>query len=113
MILRYPWLGQWFRTLGKNTEMTNFTEGLYDARELSMERMQVEAAQLQAEGIIGANIHEHQYSWSSHVIEFFALGTAVTPTRTDHHIPTPHLTLSLNDPPPVINTVLAPPSADH
>lgn len=109
----YQSLGQWFRNIGKNVEMTNFTQALYDARELAMERMQVEAAHLQAEGIIGANIHEHQYSWSSHVIEFFALGTAVTPTRADHHIPTPHLTLSLNDPPTQINTVLTPPSLDH
>ncbi len=93
--------------------MTNFTQALYDARELAMERMQVEAAHLQAEGIIGANIDEHQYSWSSHVIEFFALGTAVIATRSDHHIPTPQLTLSLNDPPTVMNTVLAPPSSSH
>jgi len=110
----YQGLGQWFKNIGKNVEMTNFTQALYDARELAMERMQVEAEHLQAEGIIGANIHEHQYSWSSHVIEFFALGTAVTPTRSDHHIPTPQLTLSLNDPPSQINTVLAPPpSVDH
>ncbi len=104
-------LGQWFRTVGKNVEMTNFTQALYDARELAMERMQVEASRLEAEGIIGANIHENQYSWSSHVIEFFAIGTAVTPTRTDHHIPTPQLTLSLNDPPAVTKTVLAAPSS--
>jgi uncharacterized protein YbjQ (UPF0145 family) len=104
-------LGQWFRTVGKNVEMTNFTQALYDARELAMERMQVEASRLEADGIIGANIHENQYSWSSHVIEFFAIGTAVTPTRTDHHIPTPQLTLSLNDPPAVTKTVLAAPSS--
>ncbi len=109
----YQGLGQWFRTIGKNVEMTNFTQALYDARELAMERMQVEAAHLQAEGVIGANIDEHQYSWSSHVIEFFALGTAVIATKSDHHIPTPHLTLSLNDPPTVINTVLAPVSNSH
>jgi uncharacterized protein YbjQ (UPF0145 family) len=106
----YQGLGQWFRNIGKNVEMTNFTQALYDARELAMERMQAEASVLEAEGIIGANIHEHQYSWSSHVIEFFAIGTAVTPTRSDHHIPTPQLTLSLNDPPAQIN-VLAPPSS--
>lgn len=103
-------LGQWFRTMGRNAEMPNFTQALYDARELAMERMQIEAAALKAEGIIGANIQEHQYSWSSHVIEFFALGTAVIATRSDHQIPTPHLTLSLNDPAPVTTTILAPPT---
>ena len=107
----YQGLGQWFKNIGKNVEMTNFTQALYDARELAMERMQVEAAHLQAEGIIGANIQEHQYSWSSHVIEFFAIGTAITPTRADHHIPTPHLMLSLNDPPAPMQTIIAPPSS--
>jgi uncharacterized protein YbjQ (UPF0145 family) len=104
-------VGQWFKNIGKNVEMTNFTQALYDARELAMERMQIEASHLEAEGIIGANIHENQYSWSSHVIEFFAIGTAVTPTRADHHIPTPQLTLSLNDPPALTQTVISAPSS--
>jgi uncharacterized protein YbjQ (UPF0145 family) len=107
----YQGIGQWFKNIGRNVEMTNFTQALYDARELAMERMQIEASRLQAEGIIGANIQENQYSWSSHVIEFFAIGTAVTPTREDHHIPTPQLTLSLNDPPALIQTVLSAPSS--
>lgn len=47
------------------------------------------------------------------VIEFFALGTAIIATRPDHHIPTPQLTLSLNDPAPQVTTVLAPPSPAH
>lgn len=94
----YQGFGQWVKNIGKNVEMTNFTQALYEARELSMERMQVEAQHLEAEGIIGANIQENQYSWSSNVIEFLAIGTAVTPTRADHHIPTPQLVLSLNDP---------------
>jgi uncharacterized protein YbjQ (UPF0145 family) len=111
--IAYQSLGQWFRNVGKNVEMTNFTQALYDARELAMERMQVEAAHLQAEGIIGAGIHEGQYSWGSHVIEFFALGTAVVPTRSDHHIPTPQLVLSLNDPPVIINNVMSPPTDAH
>jgi uncharacterized protein YbjQ (UPF0145 family) len=109
----YQGFGQWVKNIGRNVEMTNFTQALYDARELAMERMQIEASNLQAEGIIGANIQENQYSWSSHVIEFFAIGTAVTPTRDDHHIPTPQLTLSLNDPPVQISTIAAPPSSSH
>ena len=35
---------------GQNIEMANFTQALYDARELAMERMQREAEALQAEG---------------------------------------------------------------
>ncbi len=90
-------LGQWFKNIGQNVEMTNFTQGLYDARELAMERMQAEAAHLQAEGIVGVQIQEGSYSWNSHVIEFFSVGTAVVPMREDHHIPTPQLVLSVND----------------
>src|SRR5438094_2959810 len=42
------------RQIGQNVEMPNFTQALYDARELAMERMQNEAEQLHAEGIVGA-----------------------------------------------------------
>jgi uncharacterized protein YbjQ (UPF0145 family) len=93
----YQGIGQWFKNLGKNTEMTNFTQALYDARELAMERMQAEATHLKAQGIVGVQLHEGTYSWNSHVIEFFTVGTAVVPIREDHHIPTPHLVLSVND----------------
>lgn len=93
----YQGFGQWFKNIGKNVEMTNFTQGLYDARELAMERMQAEAIHLKAEGIVGVQLHEGRYSWGAHVIEFFAVGTAVIPLRADHHIPTPQLMLSVND----------------
>ncbi len=89
--------GQWFKTVGQNTEMTNFTQALYDARELAMERMQTEAEELKAEGIVGVDIVEGNYGWSSHVIEFFVVGTAIVPMRVDHHIPAPQLVLSVND----------------
>jgi uncharacterized protein YbjQ (UPF0145 family) len=86
-----------FKNMGKNIEMVNFTQGLYDARELAMERMQAEAENLEAQGIVGVDIHEGNYSWSSHVIEFFSVGTAIVPIRADHHIPAPQLVLSVND----------------
>jgi uncharacterized protein YbjQ (UPF0145 family) len=90
-------LGQWFKNIGQNVEMTNFTQALYDARELAMERMQAEATHLKSEGIVGVQLNEGKYSWNSHVIEFFAVGTAVVPIREDHRIPTPQLVLSVND----------------
>jgi len=87
----------WFKQVGQNQEMPNFTQALYDARELAMERMQAEGEQLQAEGIVGVQIHERSHGWGSHVIEFFAVGTAVVPTRADHEIQQPTMVLSLND----------------
>jgi uncharacterized protein YbjQ (UPF0145 family) len=89
-------LGQWFKTVGRNVEMQNFTQALYDARELAMERMQAEAVNLGAEGIVGTQIKESSHGWDSHIIEFFAIGTAVTPIRADHQIPPPQMVLSLN-----------------
>ena len=89
-------LGQWFKTMGRNTEMQNFTQALYDARELAMERMQAEATNLDAEGIVGTQIKESSHGWDSHIIEFFAVGTAVTPIRADHEITPPQMVLSLN-----------------
>jgi uncharacterized protein YbjQ (UPF0145 family) len=90
-------LGQWFNRMGRNVEMTNYTQALYDARELSMERMQTEAVSLKAEGIVGAQIVERSHGWGSHVIEFFAVGTAVISISADHQIVAPSMALLLND----------------
>ncbi len=90
-------LRNWFKQVGQNQEMPNYTQALYDARELAMERMQAEAEQVKAEGIVGVRIDEKSHGWGSHVIEFFAVGTAVVPTRTDHQIEAPAMVLNLND----------------
>jgi uncharacterized protein YbjQ (UPF0145 family) len=92
----YRGLGQWFKTMGRNAEMTNFTQAIYDARELAMERMQAEAEALGADGITGTQIKESSHGWDSHVIEFFAVGTSVISIRDDHEIATPQMVLSLN-----------------
>ena len=81
--------------LGQNVEMPNFTQALYEARELSMERMQKEADELQSEGIVGARIIERSHGWGSHVIEFFALGTAVVASATEHELEKPAMVLPL------------------
>src|SRR5437899_562230 len=81
----------------QNQEMDVLSQAMYHARELAMERMQDEATELQAEGIVGVQLSERSHGWGSHVIEFFAVGTAIVPTRPDHEIPAPQLTLGLND----------------
>jgi uncharacterized protein YbjQ (UPF0145 family) len=83
------------KQVGRNVEMPNFTQALYEARELAMERMQSEADELQAEGIVGARIIERSHGWGSHVIEFFAIGTSVVSTNPDHQIEKPALVLPL------------------
>ena len=66
---------------GTNVELPNFTQALYEARELAMQRMQTEAQELEAEGIVGVSLSEKSHGWGSHVIEFFALGTAIVRRR--------------------------------
>jgi uncharacterized protein YbjQ (UPF0145 family) len=90
-------LGGWLKRVGRNAEMPNFTQALYDARELAMQRMQAEAEAVEANGVVGVQLVEGNHGWSSHVLEYFAVGTAVTATSADHDIPAPTLVLSLND----------------
>jgi uncharacterized protein YbjQ (UPF0145 family) len=84
-----------WKQIGRNQEMPTYTQALYEARELAMERMQAEADELQAEGIVGARIIERSHGWGSHVIEFFAIGTSVVSTNPDHQIEKPALVLPL------------------
>ena len=86
---------QSLRQMGRNIEMTNFTQALYQARELAMERMQNEADECRAEGIVGARIIERSHGWGSHVIEFLAIGTGVVSVSDNHEIERPALVLPL------------------
>jgi uncharacterized protein YbjQ (UPF0145 family) len=84
------------KQVGRNVEMPNYTQALYQARELAMERMQREADELQSGGIVGARIVERSHGWGSHVIEFFAIGTAVVATSESHEIEKPAMVLPLS-----------------
>lgn len=88
---------QSLKQVGRNIEMENYTQALYDARELALARMQAEAEREGARGIVGAQVKENSHGWDSHVIEFFAVGTAVKPTGTEPVKVVPNLTLGLND----------------
>jgi uncharacterized protein YbjQ (UPF0145 family) len=82
---------------GRNVELSNFTQALYDARELAMERMQSEAQTLSAEGIVGVDLQEKSHGWGSHTIEFFAVGTAIVPSENhDGKIEAPTQVLDLS-----------------
>ena len=87
---------QAFKQTGQNVELPNFTQALYDARELAMERMQAEAEEVKAEGIVGVQLTERNHGWGSHVIEFFAVGTAIVPYEEQQQIPAPTPVLDLS-----------------
>jgi len=89
-------LGGKLGNIGRNVELEQFTQALYDARELAMSRMQAEAEALHAEGIVGVQLRQHSHTWGSHTTEFFAIGTAVRPLREDHVIERPTMVLSLD-----------------
>jgi uncharacterized protein YbjQ (UPF0145 family) len=90
-------LGGWFKTAGQNVEMQAFTQALYDARELAMERLQYEAQSDGASGVVGATISDWTHgAWEPHIIEFFAVGTAVLPIQTAEQLPTPQLVMTVD-----------------
>jgi uncharacterized protein YbjQ (UPF0145 family) len=89
-------LGAVLGSIGQNVEIPEFTQALYDARELAMTRMQAEGQQLQAEGIVGVSLDQLHHRWGGHTMEFFSIGTAVRPMRADHVIAKPQMVLGLD-----------------
>ena len=73
---------QALRQAGQNQEMLQFTQGIYEARELALSRMQAEAtARRRPTGIVGVNVGVYNHVWGEHATEFFATGTAIRRAR--------------------------------
>jgi uncharacterized protein YbjQ (UPF0145 family) len=96
-----------------STELFGYTHALYDARELAIERLQDEAEELGATGIVGVTVAEKSHSFradpfnvgnaalkTGEVIEMFVFGTAVVPTGEKAHVGHAAMVLSANDPLP-------------
>ncbi|MCY0885694.1 MAG: heavy metal-binding domain-containing protein, partial [Firmicutes bacterium] len=59
-------------------ELIGMTEGLYDARELALARMEAQAGSLAgADGVLGVRLVEEAHEWGPALFEFRAEGTAV------------------------------------
>jgi uncharacterized protein YbjQ (UPF0145 family) len=88
---------QSLRQMGQNTEMVQFTQGIYEARELALIRMQSEAAQAGSSGIVGVNVGVFNHVWGEHATEFLATGTAIRRLAAEHQLPatTPKPTFTL------------------
>ncbi len=99
---------------GRNGELSPYTHCLYDARELAMERLQSEAEDAGATGIVGVEIEEKQHTWGTRpgknvgsggnaarvygeTIEFFVFGTAVVPAAAREPAPVPTMVIPAND----------------
>src|SRR5256886_1034882 len=61
----------------RNQEMGVLTQAMYHARELAMTRMEEEADQLGADGVVGVRLDIGRYEWGAELAEFIAVGTAV------------------------------------
>jgi uncharacterized protein YbjQ (UPF0145 family) len=68
---------QTMRQMGQNVEMPLYTQALYDARETAMGRVQQEAAQWGAQGLVGVSLVVDSHVWGEHAVEFLAVGTGV------------------------------------
>jgi uncharacterized protein YbjQ (UPF0145 family) len=100
-MLQAPW--------SASVELSQYTHALYDARELAIERLQDEAEDLGATGIVGVTVAERQHSWraqpwnvgnaalqTGEMIELFVIGTAVV-AGEGGELGEPTLVLSAND----------------
>jgi uncharacterized protein YbjQ (UPF0145 family) len=88
---------QSLRQIGQNVEMPQYTQAVYDARELAMARMQAEAERDQSTGVVGVHLEHHNHVWGEHAVEFLAYGTAIRPTGAPETPATPMLTLPVTD----------------
>jgi uncharacterized protein YbjQ (UPF0145 family) len=99
-------LGAWTGS-SKNAELVDYTHSFYDARELAIERLQAEAEDLHATGIVGVTVEEKEHTWRGtmgtgltgfrgEMIEFFVFGTAVVPMPQSEPVPVPTLVIPAN-----------------
>jgi uncharacterized protein YbjQ (UPF0145 family) len=78
---------QSLRQAGQNQEMIQFTQGIYEARELALARMQAEATQSRSSGIVGVSVGVSNHVWGEHATEFLATGTAIRRLTDEHRLP--------------------------
>jgi uncharacterized protein YbjQ (UPF0145 family) len=78
---------QSLRQAGRNQEMLVFTQGIYEARELALARMQAEAAEARSSGIVGVSVAVSNHVWGEHATEFLATGTAIRRLGEEHRLP--------------------------
>jgi uncharacterized protein YbjQ (UPF0145 family) len=78
---------QSLRQAGQNQEMVQFTQGVYEARELALARMQAEATQARSSGIVGVSVAVSNHVWGEHATEFLATGTAIRRLSDEHRLP--------------------------
>jgi len=85
------------RQTGANVELTNYTEAMYSARELAMERMQQTAITMRGTGIVEVKVTEGPMPFAGHAIGFSAWGTTVRLVADGHRYLQPRMVVPLDD----------------
>ena len=99
-------LNSWFGGGWTNQEIVPFSQALYTARSLAMDRLLKMSQRLNAIGVVGMHIHSNrrlieqesnETKYLDFSVQFSAIGTAITALRKDHVIPAPQPTLTFTD----------------
>ncbi len=91
-------------TRWQNQELTDYTQGLYEARQRALLRLTRQAHQAGAHGIVGVQIEQHQQehevdqngSRTDLIVTLHVVGTAIVELKTTEEPPT-YIALSLED----------------
>ena len=89
---------QALRQAGQNQEMLQFTQGVYEARELALVADAGRGDRRRARpAIVGVNVAVYNHVWGEHATEFLATGTAIRRLGDEHRLPatTPKPTFTL------------------
>lgn len=78
---------------GRPKELTRPTQALYAAREVVMSRLQAQALEAAAVGVVDVRLLEVVDEWGPHTIELGAMGTAVHRLPDTAQIPSPGITI--------------------
>lgn len=90
-------MGAVLQQQSQNVELANYTEAIYSARELAMERMQRAAIDLKGTGVVEVKIVEGPMAFASHAVGFAAWGTVVRLAGSTHQNVEPTMVVSLDD----------------
>ena len=114
----FGWTGMSGGMGSYNQEVRHFTDAMYATRNLAMGRMQREADELGAEGIVGMRVevapslskNDPEFweelnerdaglpanHWRTFLVDMFAVGTAVAPLGAEHQIAPPQMMIFLD-----------------
>ncbi|MHB8328713.1 MAG: YbjQ family protein [Acidimicrobiales bacterium] len=81
----------------QNVELTTFTEAMYSARELAMQRMQEVAIALKGSGVVDVTVTEGPMHFAHHAIGFTTWGTVVRMSADRHRHIEPMPVVALDD----------------